>query len=103
MGPLKLKPVIGPRHSSRMQPLTPTDLSDKDAPLRYDIRLLGRVLGDTIRLHEGEQVFDVIEAIRQIAIRFHRNADQEARQELQQIICALPMIKRYRSFAPSAI
>jgi phosphoenolpyruvate carboxylase len=74
-----------------MQSLTPTDPSDKDAPLRYDIRLLGRILGDTIRLHEGEQVFDVIEAIRQIAIRFHRNADEEARQELQRIISALPI------------
>ena len=73
-----------------MQSLTSTDPSDKDAPLRYDIRLLGRILGDTIRLHEGEQVFEVIETIRQIAIRFHRNVDEEARQELQRIISALP-------------
>src|SRR5262245_52454878 len=48
-------------------------------------------LGDTIRLHEGEQVFDVIEAIRQIAIRFHRNADEEAQHELQRIISTLPI------------
>jgi gluconate 2-dehydrogenase alpha chain len=74
-----------------MQSLTRTDPSDKDAPLRYDIRLLGRILGDTIRLHEGEQAFDLIEAIHQIAIRFHRNADEEARQELQRIISALPI------------
>jgi phosphoenolpyruvate carboxylase len=76
---------------TQMQFLTRTDPSDKDTPLRLDIRLLGRILGDTIRLHEGEQVFGVIEDIRQIAIRFHRNADEKARHQLQGIICALPI------------
>src|SRR5262245_13763407 len=76
---------------TQMELLTRTDPSDKDTPLRYDIRLLGRILGDTIRLHEGEQVFGVIEEIRQIAIRFHRDADEKARQQLQEIICALPI------------
>ena len=28
--------------------------SDKDAPLRYDIRLLGRILGETVRAQEGD-------------------------------------------------
>ena len=37
---------------------------DKDAPLREDIRLLGRLLGDTVRAQEGEAVFDLVEAIR---------------------------------------
>jgi phosphoenolpyruvate carboxylase len=73
-----------------MQSQTQTDSSEKDAPLNHDIRLLGRILGDTIRLHEGEQVFDVIEAIRRIAVRFHRSADETARQELQRTIRDLP-------------
>ena len=30
----------------RLDPIEPTE---KDAPLRYDIRLLGRILGDTVR------------------------------------------------------
>src|SRR5258708_17088035 len=64
--------------------------TDKDAPLRYDIRLLGRILGDTVRAQEGEQVFDVIERIRQTALRFHRDADAAARQELQTIVSDLP-------------
>ena len=38
---------------------------DKDLPLRDDIRLLGRILGDTVRAQEGEAVFDLVEAIRQ--------------------------------------
>ncbi len=33
--------------------------------LRDDIRLLGRLLGDTLKTHEGETLFDAVEAIRQ--------------------------------------
>ena len=56
---------------------------DKDLPLRDDIRLLGRVLGDTVRAQEGEAVFDLVEAIRQSSIRFRRHEDQGARRELE--------------------
>ena len=35
----------------RLDPIEPTE---KDAPLRYDIRLLGRILGDTVRAQEGD-------------------------------------------------
>ncbi|MGO8917218.1 MAG: phosphoenolpyruvate carboxylase [Stellaceae bacterium] len=69
---------------------TSTQAADKDAPLRYDIRLLGRILGDTVRAQEGDQAFDVIERIRQTALRFHRDADEAARQLLQTIISSLP-------------
>jgi len=55
---------------------------EKDAPLREDIRLLGRILGDTVREQEGEAVFDVVERIRQASIRFHRDSDSGARREL---------------------
>ncbi|HEU4374319.1 MAG TPA: phosphoenolpyruvate carboxylase, partial [Telluria sp.] len=44
--------------------------ADKDAPLKEDIRLLGRLLGDVLRDQEGEAVFDVVETIRQTAVRF---------------------------------
>jgi phosphoenolpyruvate carboxylase len=47
---------------------------DKDAPLKEDIRLLGRLLGDVLRDQEGEDVFDVVETIRQTAVRFRREA-----------------------------
>jgi len=65
------------------------DESDKDAPLRYDVRLLGRILGETIRAQDGGQTFDLVERIRQMALRFHRDADDTARQELQTVIEAL--------------
>jgi phosphoenolpyruvate carboxylase len=57
--------------------------ADKDAPLRDNIRLLGRLLGDTVREQEGEAVFGLIETIRQSSIRFHRAEDQAARRELE--------------------
>ncbi len=65
---------------------------DKDLPLREDTRLLGRVLGETLRALAGEDGFERIEAIRQTAIRFHRahgaDADQ-ARAELTALLNAL--------------
>ena len=64
--------------------------SEKDAPLRYDIRLLGRILGDTIRAQEGEGVFETIETIRQTGLRFHRDADEAAGEELRVITKNLP-------------
>ncbi|MFI5016094.1 MAG: phosphoenolpyruvate carboxylase, partial [Hyphomicrobiales bacterium] len=63
-----------------------TEEPQKDAPLRDDIRLLGRILGDTVRDQEGEAVFDVVERIRQTSIRFHRDGDEPARRELEAIL-----------------
>jgi phosphoenolpyruvate carboxylase len=58
------------------------DVPEKDLPLRDDIRLLGRILGDTVRGQQGEAVFDIVERIRQCSIRFRRDDDQEGRREL---------------------
>src|SRR6185295_13030146 len=54
--------------------------------LRNDIRLLGRILGDTVRDQEGADVFDLVERIRQTSIRFHRDDDKPARRELELIL-----------------
>jgi phosphoenolpyruvate carboxylase len=58
----------------------------EDARLRDDIRLLGRILGDTVRDQEGADVFDLVERIRQTSIRFHRDDDRAARSELESIL-----------------
>lgn len=47
-------------------------LSDPAAPLRHDIRLLGRMLGDVIQVCEGKRVFDTIETLRRMAVQFRR-------------------------------
>ena len=59
---------------------------EEDARLRTDIRLLGRILGDTVRDQEGEAVFDLVERIRATSIRFHRDDDKTARRELETIL-----------------
>ncbi len=59
---------------------------DKDLPLRENIRLLGRILGDTIRSQEGAEVFETVERIRQMSVRFHRDEDHEARLRLERIL-----------------
>jgi phosphoenolpyruvate carboxylase len=63
--------------------------ADKDTPLREDIRLLGRILGETLRAQEGDAAFDNVERIRQLAIRLHRGDEREARRELDAILDGL--------------
>ncbi|MFM0608879.1 phosphoenolpyruvate carboxylase [Paraburkholderia sediminicola] len=64
---------------------------DKDHPLFQDIRYLGRLLGDVLREQEGDAVFDVVETIRQTAVRFRREDDNAAAQTLD---------KKLRSLSP---
>ena len=72
-----------------MSLINPDVTPEKDFPLRDDIRLLGRLLGDTIREQEGEAVFEIVERIRQTSIRFHRDEDEAARKELETILNSL--------------
>jgi phosphoenolpyruvate carboxylase len=60
--------------------------TDKDAPLRNDIRLLGRLLGDVLRHQEGESVFEIVETIRQKAVRFRRESDLQAGADLNKLL-----------------
>ncbi len=68
--------------------------TNKDEPLRNDIRLLGRILGDTVREQEGDSVFDIVERVRQTAVRFARDGDPESqknsRAELAELLDPLP-------------
>jgi phosphoenolpyruvate carboxylase len=68
--------------------------SNKDEPLRNDIRLLGRILGDTVRTQEGDAVYELVERVRQTAIRFARSDDatirRAARDELAGLLDPLP-------------
>ncbi|MDP2333927.1 MAG: phosphoenolpyruvate carboxylase [Reyranella sp.] len=74
----------------------PADSLKRDVPLRYDTRLLGRILGDTVRAQEGQQVFDLVEHIRRTGLQFRRNADEGARLELQAVMSSLPMEQALR-------
>ncbi|ULX54856.1 phosphoenolpyruvate carboxylase [Cupriavidus taiwanensis] len=60
--------------------------ADKDVPLREDIRFLGRLLGDCLREQEGDAAFEVVETIRQTAVRFRRENDRAAGAELDRLL-----------------
>ena len=63
--------------------------NEADRPMRDDIRLLGRLLGDTVRDQEGSDAFAVVESVRQSSIAFRRDDDVEARRKLEQMLDAL--------------
>ena len=60
--------------------------NDADRPLREEIRLLGRLLGDTVREQEGDAAFELVERVRQTSIAFRRDDDRVARQDLERTL-----------------
>jgi phosphoenolpyruvate carboxylase len=62
-------------------PMTPAETA-----LKENIRYLGRILGEVIKDNEGEKTFETIEAIRQSAVKFHREGDQEFTQKLDGLL-----------------
>ena len=52
-----------------------------DAPLREDVRLLGNLLGETLKEHAGDELFNQIEQIRALA-KGARDGQVEAENNL---------------------
>jgi phosphoenolpyruvate carboxylase len=69
-----------------MESATQASATDKDQRLREDIRLLGRLLGDTLREQEGAARFELIEEIRLSALAFRRDGDVAARAALEALL-----------------
>src|SRR5215471_18279038 len=76
-------------HRARPMAAKNPEVPDKDIPLRDDIRLLGRILGDTVREQEGDAAFELVERIRQTSIRFHRDDEEAARHDLEATLNSL--------------
>lgn len=72
-------------------------------PLRADIRLLGTILGDTIREQHGDEVFELVERARRESFRVRRS--ELDRDELAAIFAgldtrrAIPVIRAFSHFA----
>src|ERR1700754_1639378 len=72
-------------------------------PMREDIRLLGTILGDTVREQNGEEVFDLVERARVESFRVRRS--EIDRTELAgmfdgiDIHRAIPVIRAFTHFA----
>src|SRR3970040_357689 len=67
----------------------PADISSKDQPLREDVRLLGRILGDTLREQEGEESFQLVDSVRRAAVRFNKTQDERDGEALERMLDAL--------------
>jgi phosphoenolpyruvate carboxylase len=62
---------------------------EKDRPLLEDIRLLGQILGDTVRENDGENAFEIVEAIRRLSVAFQRKSDEAAGRNLDSLLSRL--------------
>ncbi len=70
-----------------------TDLPSKDSPLRQDVRLLGRILGDTLREQDGEETFQIVEKVRRSAVRFRKTQESRDRIKLEQMLDSLTPVE----------
>ncbi|PQM47425.1 Phosphoenolpyruvate carboxylase [Mycobacterium talmoniae] len=72
-------------------------------PMREDIRLLGAILGDTIREQHGDAVFDLVERARVASFRVRRSEIDRA--EMARLFAglpigqAIPVIRAFSHFA----
>jgi phosphoenolpyruvate carboxylase len=72
-------------------------------PMRADIRLLGAILGDTVREQNGDEVFDLVERARVESFRVRRS--EIDRSELSRMFdgidihLAIPIIRAFSHFA----
>ena len=72
-------------------------------PMRADIRLLGAILGDTVREQNGEEVFDLVERARVESFRVRRSEIDRAEMSRMfdgiDIHLAIPIIRAFSHFA----
>jgi len=62
---------------------------EKDLPLQNDVRLLRRILGETLREQEGEASYQLIENVRRAAVHFRKTQDDRDRVQLERTLDAL--------------
>jgi len=58
-------------------------------PLQDDIRLLGRLLGDTIAEQEGQDAFALVEQVRRLSVAYRRSGDAAAERRLHRVLRGL--------------
>jgi phosphoenolpyruvate carboxylase len=66
--------------AGRLAELTSDEPEIKEAPLRRDVRLLGRLLGEVLKEQVGQEFFDAVEELRQLLIEY-REAAHDAGQD----------------------
>jgi phosphoenolpyruvate carboxylase len=83
--------IAAPARSRSKLPTAPhrlasSDTVEKNRGLVDDIRLLGRILGDTIREHEGRDAFELVERVRQLSVAYRLKQDASAGRVLDRLL-----------------
>ena len=79
-------------------------LDEAVRPLRDDVRFLGALLGETVREHAGERIFDLVETARRIAFAVRRShADRDEVAALFTDVPATDVIPVIRAFSLFAL
>ena len=73
-----------------MSPVTPPANPDPHAALRRDVHDLGAILGDTLREQVGEDLFDNVERVRNLAKNARAGSEADF-QELEDLLRGLPV------------
>src|SRR6266513_241394 len=68
----------------------PTDVRDPHERLRDDVRLLGGLLGETLRLREGSALFHIVERVRALSKSGRAGSDRDL-DALAEHLRALPV------------
>jgi phosphoenolpyruvate carboxylase len=63
-----------------------SDAAEKNRALVEDIRLLGRILGDTIREHEGRDAYELVERVRKLSVAYRLKQDASAGRVLDRLL-----------------
>ncbi|MGR3914933.1 MAG: phosphoenolpyruvate carboxylase, partial [Gammaproteobacteria bacterium] len=69
--------------------MSATSSTGEDEPLRRDVRMLGELLGETVRARHGESLFALVEEVRALAKRARRG-EHAATPRLIEKLSALP-------------
>src|ERR687896_1407433 len=64
--------------------------ADPHQPLRDDVRLLGELLGETLRNRGGQSLFDTVERVRALS-KTARLGDNQAFDTLAELLATLPV------------
>ena len=65
-------------------------MNDPHKPLRDDVRLLGELLGDTLRTLEGDSLYQIVEQVRATA-KAARDGNEDAFRHLADDLASLPL------------
>jgi phosphoenolpyruvate carboxylase len=68
--------------ATRLEELTSHDRDLKEAPLRHDVRSLGRLLGEVLKEQVGDKFFTAVEELRLLLIE-HRELHAQPEHDVE--------------------